>query len=94
MTDPAQTRPLLLDPSPFDTLRTLHDRHPRVADAIEDALDWIAADPPDPRAKRRRFTNGVWAITVYAGGEEWLVIWEEPTPDEPFVRHIGESTSL
>jgi hypothetical protein len=85
---------VLLDPHPEDTLTSLHLSHPRIADAVEDALDWVEADPPDPRAKRRRFTNGMWAITVHAVGQEWLVIWDEPTANRPVVRHIGEATSL
>jgi hypothetical protein len=87
-------RALTLDPHPEDTLTSLHMAHPRIADAMEDALDWIEADQPDSRAKRRRFSNGMWAITVYAVGQEWLVIWEEPTANRPVVRHIGEATSL
>ena len=82
-------RSLNLDPIPYDTLEGLWDRLPKVAEAIEEALDWIEADPPDPRAKRRRFTNGMWAITTMTGDEEWLIIWEEPTPDRPVIRHIG-----
>lgn len=94
MTELPPIRAMLLDPAPADVLTALHSRQPRVADAVEDALDWVEADPPDPRAKRRRFTNGMWGITVRAAGQEWLVIWEEPTPNQPFVRHIGEATSL
>jgi hypothetical protein len=85
---------VLLDPHPEDTLSSLHLTHPRVAGAVEDALDWVEADPPDPRAKRRRFANGMRAITVHAVGQEWLVIWDEPTANRPVVRHIVEATSL
>lgn len=87
-------RRLDLDPIPFETLDSLHARLPKVALAIEELLDWVEADPPDPRAKRRRFTNGMWAISRMVVGEEWLVIWEEPEPDRPVIRHIGESISL
>ena len=88
------TRRLSLDPDPADALDALWARNRKLADAVEDALDWIEAEPPDRRAKRRRFSNGMWAITLVAAGEEWLVVWEEPGPDEPVVRHIGETTSL
>ncbi len=94
MTGAHAHRAVLLDPHPEDTLTSLHLSHPRVADAVEDALDWVEADPPDPRAKRRRFTNGMWAITVHAVGQDSLVIWDEPTANRPVVRHIGEATSL
>lgn len=87
-------RRLFLDPDPDDALESLWTRLPLVAQAVEDALDWIEQDPPDPRAKRRRFTNGMWAITRLVGDEEWLVVWEEPEPGHAVVRHIGESTSL
>jgi hypothetical protein len=93
VTGPHALRAVLLDPHPEDTLSSLHATHPRVAGAVEDALDWVEADPPDPRAKRRRFTNDMWAITVHVG-REWLVIWDEPTANRPVVRHIGEATSL
>lgn len=87
-------RSLHLDPVPDDTLESLWRRLPKVAEAIEEVLDWIEADPPDPRAKRRRFTNGMWAVTRMVSGEEWLVVWEEPDPGRPVVRHLGESISL
>lgn len=87
-------RTLHLDPTPDDTLESLWTRLPKVAEAVEEMLDWIEADPPDPRAKRRRFTNGMWAVTRLIGGDEWLVVWEEPEPDHPVIRHIGESISL
>jgi hypothetical protein len=90
----AGDRRLLLDPHPDDTIASLWTRLPKTADAIEDALDWIESDPPEPRAKRRRFSNGMWATTVFAEGSQWLIIWEEPEPSRPVVRHIGESTSL
>lgn len=87
-------RALELDPIPAEALDNLYSRAPKVAEAVEDALDWVEADPPDPRSRRRRFTNGRWAISVHAAGEEWIVIWEEPVVDQPVVRHIGEVTSL
>ncbi|MHB8188433.1 MAG: hypothetical protein ACYDDU_20655 [Dermatophilaceae bacterium] len=94
MTDGHDHRAVVLDPDPEDTLTSLHSAHPRIAATVEDALDWVEADPPDPRAKRRRFANSVWAITVYAAGQEWLVIWDEPTANRPVIRYIGEANSL
>lgn len=87
-------RTVELDPQPARALQALHATLPSVADAIEDVLDWVEADPPDPRCKRRRFTNGMWAVTRPAAGSEWLVLWEEDPPGRPVIRHIGESTSL
>ena len=83
-----------LDPLPFEKLSSLHASLPVVAGAIEDALDWIEADLVDPRTKRRRFTNGMWAIVRSAEGSEWLVLWEEDPPGQPVVRFVGETVSL
>lgn len=87
-------RTIELDPQPAETLDALHATQPVVADALEDVLDRIEADPPDPRCKRRHFTNGLWAVTRLSAGSEWLVLWEEDPSGEPVIRHIGESTSL
>jgi len=65
-----------------------------LANAGEEALDWIEADPPDARAKRRVFSNGMRVIGVFAGGEEWTVVWDEETPGQPVVRLIAETTSI
>ncbi len=83
-----------LDPLPAEALDALWSRSELLANAVEDALDWIEADPPDPRAKRRRFSNGMWAISIHGADEEWLLIWEEPEADSPVVRLIAEATSL
>ncbi|MHB2022144.1 MAG: hypothetical protein ACYCO3_02245 [Mycobacteriales bacterium] len=65
-----------------------------VAAAIEESLDWIEAEPVGPRAKRRRFSNGMWAIPHSIAEGEWLVLWEEDPPGQPVVCFIGETTSL
>lgn len=83
-----------LDPIPADELDSLHATLPSVAAAIEESLDWIEAEPVDPRAKRRRFSNGMWAILRSIADGEWLVLWEEDPPGYPVVRFIGETTSL
>lgn len=87
-------RALTLDPQPDETLRSLWDRNQTLADAVENALDWIEADPPDPRAKRRRFSNGMWVVQVHAAGEDWTIVWDAAAPDEPVVRLIAETTSI
>lgn len=83
-----------LDPIPADKLDSLHEHSPRVAAAIEEILDWIEAEPTDPRARRRRFTNGMWAVVRVVAGDEWLVLWEEDPPSQPVVRFVGETASL
>ena len=87
-------REVELDPVPSERLDSLHARLPRVAAAIEETLDWIEADPPDVRAKRRRFSNGLWVVVRPVDGDEWILLWEEDPPGRPVVRFIGESTSL
>ena len=87
-------RELELDPIPASKLGSLHATLPRVADAIEECLDWIEANPVDPRAKRRRFTNGMWAIVRPIAGSEWVILWDEVDPGHPVVRFIGETASL
>lgn len=87
-------RELELDPIPADKLDSLHASLPAVAKAIEQALDWIEADPVDLRAKRRRFSTGMWAVVLPAAGSEWLILWDEDDPGQPVVRFIGETASL
>ena len=83
-----------LDPIPYSTLEDLHLHMPRVAARIEDCLDWLEADPVDPRARRRQFTNGMRAISPIIDGDEWLILWEEDPPNTAVVRFIGQSDSI
>ncbi|MDP9074204.1 MAG: hypothetical protein M3N98_08530 [Actinomycetota bacterium] len=87
-------RELELDPIPASRLDSLHATFPRIAATIEECLDWVEADPVDLRAKRRRFTNGMWAIVRPVAGSEWVILWEESEPGHPVVRFIGEAASL
>lgn len=87
-------RNLTLDPLPAEALDGLWARNENLADAVEEAMDWIEADPPDVRAKRHRFSNGMWAVQVRAAGEEWTLVWEEEEPGEPVVRLLAETTSI
>ena len=84
-----------LDPIPYSTLEDLHRHMPRVAARIEDCLDWLEADPVDPRVRRRQFTNGMRAISPIIDGEEIDALearlndlattgcFPEPSPDWP-----------
>ena|SRR5215475_7825280 len=83
-----------LDPIPANTLDKLHDTQPAVAAALEECLDWIEAEPLDVRARRRRFSNGMWAIVRAIAGSEWLILWEEDPVGQPVVRFLGETLSL
>jgi hypothetical protein len=87
-------RELWLDPIPDDKLATLELSLPRVAERIDQVLDWIETDPPDPRCKRRRFSNGMWAVSLVVDGVDWIVLWDENEADHPVIRFIGESASI
>jgi hypothetical protein len=87
-------RELWLDANPDDKLASLRAHAAHVAARIDEVLDWIEADPPDPRAKRRRFSNGMWAVSATIAGDEWIVLWEEDEPNHPVIRFIGESSSI
>ena len=87
-------RELWLDPIPAAKLDGLRVTNANLVEVIEECLDWFEASPVDPRAKRRRFTNGMWAIVRSADGTDWLVLWDEDIPDRPVVRFIGETVSL
>lgn len=87
-------RQVELDPIPAAELDGLHDAQPKVAAALEECLDWIEAEPVDVRARRRRFSNGMWAIVRTVAGGEWITLWEEDPPGQPVVRFLGETQSL
>lgn len=91
---PPELRQLELDPIPAQKLDSLHGSLPQVANLIEECLDWVEAEPVDPRAKRRRFSNGMWAIVRPGAGSDWLILWDEANPDYPVIRFIGETVSL
>lgn len=51
----------------------------------------LARDPGDPVLRRRRFTNGLWAVTVWVGDDEMSVLWDgEDLPKSVTVRYIGK----
>ena len=83
-----------LDPIPAAKLDSLHDAQPAVAAALEECLDWIEAEPVDVRARRRRFSNGMWAIVRAVADGEWLILWEADPPGQPVVRFLGETQTL
>ncbi len=87
-------RQLELDPIPAEKLDGFHATLPRVAEMIEECLDWVDVEPVDTRAKRRRFSNGMWAIVGSTAGSDWLVLWDEVEPGHPVIRFIGETASL
>jgi len=87
-------RELELDPQPSAALDAIWNRNPRLAEQLEVALDWIESDPVDPRARRRRFSNGMWVIGIVAAGEDWTLVWDEEESGSPIVRLIVETTSI
>lgn len=83
-----------LDPEPDRVLLALYGRDPHIAARIDQCIDWIEAEPMDPRAYRRMFSNGVRAITCVVGSEEWLILWEPTDAGIDYVRFIGQSDAL
>lgn len=85
-------KPVELDPGPAAALDALWERAPKLADRVEEALDWIEAG--DPRARRRAFAGGRWVIAVSGAGEDWTIVWAEDPPGQPVIRLIAETTSI
>ena len=86
-------RGALLEAAAQSALDAAWMRDEKIGERLEEALDWIEASPPDPRARRRRFSSGIWAIALMIAGEDWLILWEDH-PDTPQVWFIGESSTL
>ena len=82
---------VLFDPQPDEALDHLWEHNERLADRVEEAVDWIRDG--DARAKRRGFSDGIYLIEVHFAHEAWSVLWEEPPGGTAYVRHIAESTS-
>jgi hypothetical protein len=57
---------------------------------LDAALDRLEADPVAAPCRRHRFQNiGVWAVSVVASGEEWLIMWEPgETPADVVIHAI------
>ena len=86
-------RGAVLEPSAQAALDAAWMRSEAIGERLEEALDWIEASPPDPRSRRRRFSSGIWAISIVAAGGDWLILWEDH-PDTPQVWFVGESAAL
>lgn len=82
---------LELDPLADQALEDLYTRFPRVAEMVDESLDWIEDD--DVRSRRRRFSNGMWVIVRAYADSEWVVVWEMDGTVAA-VRFIGESGSF
>ena len=84
---------VLYDPAPDLALDRLWERDDVIADAVEEAIDWIRLG--DPRAKRRAFSSGLFLIEVRVHGEDWSILWEDDHDDDSAtVRHIAETGSI
>jgi len=83
-----------LDPEPDRVLLALYSSDPHIPARIDECIDWIEADPMDPRVYRRMFSNGVRAITSVVSSEEWLVLWEPTDSGIDYACSIGQSDAL
>ncbi len=55
----------------------------------------LARDPSDPVLRRRRFTNGLWAVTVWVGDDEMSVLWDgEDLTETVVIRYVGRLPHL
>ena len=51
----------------------------------------LALDPTDPSLRRRRFSNGLWIVTVWVGTDEISVLWDgEDVPESVIIKFIGK----
>lgn len=64
-----------------------------VAHWADEVFDWLEESPVNVRARARRFTNGLWAVTRVIGGDDWLILWE-PDGEIARVRHLGQDIGL
>lgn len=64
---------------------------PLLAQRVNDVLDKLTDNPGQASVRKSRFTNGLWAVTVVAQDDEWIILWE-PHPDDPdgvLVQYLG-----
>jgi hypothetical protein len=62
----------------------------RLVAKIHAALAVLAADPTDDRVRRRRFSNGLWAVELRVGDDEVVILWDgEDLPESVTVRYVG-----
>jgi len=82
-----------LDPVASAQLDALYDRDPAGGARVDECIDWIEADPMDPRAYRRMFSGGIRAISRDVNGTPWIVLWE-PDGEIAVVRAIMPDAQL
>lgn len=59
---------------------------------LTEMLDLLERDPRDRRLRRRRFVDPpVWAVTVLAGREDYVLLWNLNQEQEPVVIYIGRA---
>jgi len=84
-------------PAPDATLAALEADPGRslLLDGVNRVLDQLEVDPADDRVRRIRFQNPpLWCVRVFAGGEEWVVLWRPHAtePDVAVVQYIGPAS--
>lgn len=64
---------------------------PQLLAAVRRILSVLEDDPGQAMVRRRRFQNGLWAISVRGANEGWVILWEpsQENPDEVVVRYLG-----
>jgi hypothetical protein len=58
---------------------------------VNAVLALIASDPTDSRLRRRRFSNGLWAVEIRSNSDELTILWDgEDLPESVTIRFIGQ----
>ncbi len=88
---------LYWEPEAGDAYEALDDVPPRLADAAEDVLDRLVADPGDPAVRRRsrRTSKGdaIWKVDIRRSAEDWTVLWivHPEQPGDVLILYLGPS---
>jgi hypothetical protein len=86
---------LVFDPDADAALSRLEAAGSLLLQRVNQVLDWLEADPAEPRVRRVRFHRpALWCVTVAAGDEEWAVLWEPHATeaDVVVVRYLGPAS--
>jgi hypothetical protein len=69
------------EPEAAAAYSSLDEQPRRLADAIDDVLDQLEADPGDQamrrRSRRTRTGDVIWKIDIRRGVEDWTLLWIE-----------------
>jgi hypothetical protein len=81
---------LKLAPEALAALEKLYETDPEAADAVDEWLDALEADPGQARVRRRHLRPpGLWYIPFRRTAmEDWMILWELDG-DVVVIRYLG-----